>query len=412
MSSAPRTTALRGLPTILLLCAGTAAQAPDHLVGITRNAPFLRHVDQHNCTLLGQCGLPGMPPSTPLPPYVGGADWDPIHGGAWVTNGLLLANYDDSCVVQCPPNAIPGLAAGAFATGLAFLTGARRLWLIDSLGGLHFFDDSCPPVPLGVCNTWLGPVGQQVTTAIAVDEAQGIVFIAYPDFATGANTIVVSTTAAPCAGFSTFVLPACAVGLGPVLGLDCDWGKSVLYATDGVRTIEVPYAWAPPNVVTFAPVCCPGAAGADPMIGLAVRPGRATPTGAPCANGSCAPCPMQHTLGNDPVLGNAAFRLELAGAPAGSFAFCLIGQGPCLVPGLVAVPFCGPIHTIPYLGNLGAIPTGGVGACDGSASFGLSLPSNPALANNVFSTQCVSVCVAGALGVASSNCLSWELQGL
>lgn len=412
MSASLQTVALRGLSSVLLFGVGAAAQGPDHLVGITRNAPFLRHVDHGACALLGQCGLPGMPPSTPLPPYVGGVDWDPIHGGAWATNGLLLANYDDNCVVQCPPNVIPGLAAGAFATGLAFLTGARRLWLIDSLGWLHFFDDSCPPVPLGVCNTGLAPAGQRVTTAIAVDEARGLVFIAYPDFATGVNTIVVSTTAAPCAGLSNFQLPACAPGFGPVLGLDCDWGKSVLYATDGIRTIEVPYAWAPPNVVPFAPVCCPGAVGADPMIGLAVRPGRATPTGTPCANGSCAPCPMQHTLGNDPVLGNPVFRLDLDGAPAGSFAFCLLGQGPCLVPGITALPFCGPIHTIPYLGNLGGNATGGAGACDGSTSFVLGLPLNPALANTVFSTQCVCVCVGGGLGVASSSCLSWELQGL
>jgi hypothetical protein len=148
------------------------------------------------------------------------------------------------------------------------------------------------------------------------------------------------------------------------------------------------------------------------MIGLAVRPGRATTAGSPCANGSCAACPMEHRLDNDPALGSPQFRLALDGAPAGSFAWCLIGQGPCLAPGIVAGPFCGPIHTIPLLGSLGVVPVGGGGACDGHAAFDLALPANAALAGAVCSSQCLAVCFGGGVfGVAQSNCLSWELQG-
>jgi hypothetical protein len=121
---------------------------------------------------------------------------------------------------------------------------------------------------------------------------------------------------------------------------------------------------------------------------------------------------MQHTLDNDPALGSVDFRLALAGAPAGSFAWCLIGQGPCLVPGVTAAPFCGPVHTVPLLGSLGAVPTGGIGVCDGAALFGLALPANPSLAGVVFSSQCLALCFGGGVfGVAQSNCLSWELQG-
>ncbi|HEX5051996.1 MAG TPA: hypothetical protein VFZ65_09505 [Planctomycetota bacterium] len=414
-------------PTSVLSCLGTAApavlfpfllstlcaQTSDHLLGITRNAPFLRHVDDQNCAVLGQCAVPGMPPSTPLPPYVGGTAWDPVRSGAWVTNGLLLAKVDDNCVVQCPPNAIPTLAANAFVTGLEVVVGRNELWMIDNLGNLHRYTNACPPVPIGGCNTGLGlGAVMSATTGLAVDEARGIVFLAYPDFATGVNTIVVRTMAAPCAPLSQFVLPSCAAGFGTVLGLACDWGKHVLYATDGLHTLVVSYTWVPPNVVPLQPTCC-GSLGADPLIGLAIRPGRATSVGTPCANAPCPLCPMNHSLGNDPSLGNAAFRLDLDGAPANSFAWCMIGQGPCLVPGVVALPFCGPIHTIPYLGALGANATGGAGVCDGATSFNLSLPVSLGLAGSVFSSQCLVLCFGGGVfGFSQSNCLSWELQGL
>ena len=415
-TSSPPTWPRRSAPFAfsLLLAATAAAQGSDHLAGVTRNAPFLRQVDHDACALLGQCGLPGMPAASALPTFVGGTAWDPVSGGAWVSTGLLLGRYDDTCAPTCAPAAIPTLAANAFVTGLEVVTDRDELWILDSTGALHQYTNACPPMPMGVCNTGLPLVaGQQATTGLAVDEANGIVFVAYPDFPSATNTIVVSDLAAPCVAISQFTLPLCAgAGFGTVRGLACDWGKSVLYATDGVRTLAVPYTYAAPNVTPLAPTCCPGNPGADPMIGLAVRPGGATTTGAPCASGSCNACPMQHRLGNDPVLGNADFRLRLDGAPAGSFAWCLIGAGPCFVPGVAAAPFCGPVHTVPFLGSLGANPTGGTAACDGMAAFDLALPADPTLAGAVFSSQCLTLCFGGGVfGVAQSNCRSWALQG-
>ncbi|HEX5054766.1 MAG TPA: hypothetical protein VFZ65_23520 [Planctomycetota bacterium] len=390
------------------------SQAPGHLVGMTRNLPALRHHDPATCTNLAQCVLPGMPPATPLPPFVGGTAWDPVRSGAWVCNGLLLGKYDDNCVVQCAPAAIPTLGAAAFITGMEVVEGMNQLWMIDSQGFLHFYTDACPPMPLGVCNTGLAPTAVgQVTTALAVDELRGIVFIAYPNFPVGPNRIVVSTLANPCVPISQFQIPPCFAAFGAILGLACDWGTQTLYATDGINTVTVPYAWLPPNVIPGLPSCCPAIAVADPMIGLAVRPGRATSVGMPCANGPCPPCPMLHTLANDPSLGNAQFRLALAQAPANSFAWCLIGMGPCAPPGVVVPPLCGPVYTIPYLGALGGNPTGGGFAiCDGSTTFNLPLPIVPGLAGQVFSSQCLGLCFGGGVfGFSLSNCLSWQVQG-
>lgn len=405
------------LATLVALGAALPAQAPDHLVGITRFTPFLRHYSPQNCAPIGQCPLPGLPGSGALPPFVGGTGWDPVRPGAWVSNGLLLAKYDDNCAVQCPPMPVPTLGAAAFVTGIEVVEGLNQLWLIDSLGMLHSYTNTCPPNPIGVCNTGLGPnaIGQ-VTSGLAVDEGSGFAFVSYPAFPFGVNTIAVIPLFAPCAPTGFVQVPPCPTtpaGLGPITGLACDWGSQILYATDGNNTVALDYV---PGAVTIGIVgvtCCPAIAVAEPLIGLAVRPGRATSHGLPCANGGCAPCPMNHTLLNDPLLGNAQFRLGLASAQPNVFAFCLIGGGPCTNVGVVTPPLCGPIWTVPYLGYLGVNATGGgFAVCDGATTFNLPLPVNPALANQVFSSQCLTICfTAAGFGTSLSNCLSWRLQG-
>lgn len=395
-----------------LLAATALAQTPPHLVGLTRNAPQLRHQSHAPCAILGQCAVP-MPGSAGLPPWVGGTAWNPTRSVAVVSNGLLLAMIDDNCTMQCPPMPIPTLGPNAFITGLEFVEGLDQIWMIDSLGMLHRYTNSCPPTPLGVCNTGLGPTAiGNVTTGLAVDEQNGIVFYSYPVWPAGPNRIVVAPLANPCNTVSQFVLPTCFAAFGAVTGLAVDWGNQILYATDGTATVGMNYLWALPNVIPGPITCCPGFAVADPMIGLAVRPGRATSVGQSCANGSCAPCPQVHSLRNDPCLGNASFALGLDQAPAGALALLAIGVGPCLVPGIAAPPLCGPLHTIPLLGTVGPNLTGGAGICDGTTSFNVPLPVAPGLAGQVFSSQCVTICLAGGtLGFGLSNCLSWQLQG-
>ena len=396
---------------LLLLAATAPAQTPPHLVGITRVTPFLRHQSHAPCAVLAQCPLP-MPGSAALPPFVGGTAWDPVRSGAWVSNGTLLARFDDTCTPQCPPMPIPTLGPNAFVTGMEVVEGLNELWLIDSLGALHRYTNACAPAPLGVCGTGLGPTtAGNVTTGLAVDELTGIVFIALPALPGGPNRIVVCPLAAPCAPVSQFLLPPCLPGFGAVLGLAVDAGNRILYATDGANTIALSYGWVAPNVIPGPFTCCPMPAIAEPMIGLAIRPGRATSTGTSCANGACAPCPQIHVARNDPVLGNAAFTLGLDQAPAGALALLAVGLGPCAMPAPVLPPLCGPLHTVPLLGTIGPNLTGGGAVCDGTTNFTIALPLAPALVGQVFSSQAITICLAGgALGFGSSNCLSWQLQ--
>lgn len=401
---------------ILFATATASTQTPSHLIGITRQAPSLRQIDHNNCAPLAQCPLPGMPNAVGLPPFAGGTGWDPVRSGAWVSNGLVLAKYDDQCQPQCPPMPIPTLAANAFVTGIEVVVGLNQLWLIDSLGTLHRYTNSCPPQPLGTCNTGLAPTAiGNVTTGLAVDEGAGYVFISYPMMPVGGNQVAVLPLAGVCQVTQLFPVQPCTfAALGPITGLACDWGNSRLYATDGVTTVAVGYMPAGPMVNIVGTNCCPAIPTIDPMIGLAIRPGGATSSGQACANGPCAPCPMNHTLRNDPLLGNAQFRLGLDDAQPNAFAFCLLGTGPCLNLGIVTPPLCGPILAVPYLGALGANITGGSAApCSGNTSFNLALPLAPALAGQVFCSQCLTICFSttGALGTSLSNCLSWQLQG-
>lgn len=406
------------LPTLALILSSTAtiAQTQPRLIGITRQLPSLRQHDHANCQLVGQCALPGMPNAAVLPGYAGGTGWDPVRSGAWVSNGLVLAKYNDQCQLQCPPMPIPSLGANAVITGIEVVVGLNQVWLIDSTGILHRYTNTCPPMPLGTCNTGLGQTALgNVTTGLAVDEGAGFVFISYPQFPIGANQIAVMPMPAICQVTQTFPTPPCfAVGMGPILGLACDWGNQRLYATDGANSVAINYMPGAAAVAILGANCCPAVAVVDRMIGLAIRPGGATSAGQPCANGPCMPCPMAHTLRNDPLLGNAQFQLGLDSAQPNVFAFCLIGSGPCMNIGIVTPPLCGPILTVPYLGNLGPNITAGTPApCSGTTSFTLPLPVVPALAGQIFSSQCLTVCFSttGAFGTSLSNCLSWQLQG-
>ncbi|MCA8951815.1 MAG: hypothetical protein KDE27_20060 [Planctomycetes bacterium] len=389
------------------------AQTPDHLVGLTRNIPALRHTDFQNCAPLNVCPVP-MAPTGAAPLSAGGTGWNPIKSAAWVTNGIDVALIDDNCAVVCPPMPIPGFGPNRWATGLEFVESLNQILIIDQLGFLHSFADGCPINPLAVCNTGLAPMGAASTSGIAVDEGNRYVFISYSDFATGLNRIAVSQLNNPCQILCTLQVPtACpTVPFGAITGLACDWGRQVLYATDGNSTIAMRYQIGAVCVQIVAVNCCTLAAAADPYVGIAVRPGRATTSGQPCANGTCPNCPMQHSLANDPNLGNAAFALDLTGAPAGSLAWCIIGAGPCTMPGVVVAPLCGPIFAQPTLGVLGVNPTGGAGGCSGGTSFAFPLPPLPGLAGWTISSQCIAICTGSAgIGTAVSNCLSFTLQG-
>lgn len=392
----------------LLSATALLAQTPPHLVGLTRNTGDLRHISLA-CGGLATCAPAGFPSAAALPPAAGGTAYDPMHSGIWLSNGTFLGCVDDACNYRCTPFAVAGLG-GAVITGLEVVASQNRLWAIDSNDLLRTFDlSNCPPQPAAACTVAFA--NNYVTTGLAVDELNSLVFYLRYDPATNANFVTVAPLATPCLPSQLVLLPACAaVGAGLLTGLAVDGGNRRLYATNGFDLLTLGYAPMPASTIALTGANCCSGGGADPVIGLALRPGRATSLGASCAAGSCFACPMVHDTVNESVLGNADFALRLDGAPAGSVALAFVGVGACWNPGVPVAPFCGLAHvSAPLLGTLGAnlVPPGGV--CNPTA-FPLALPPALGLAGLVLSSQCLVLCAAG--GNAMSNCVSFELQGL
>jgi hypothetical protein len=406
-------TALFALVTATLASAAAIAQAPNNLIGITRNTPILDQRDHFACTPLPFC-MPGGFPPAPAVPYAGGTAWDPIRNGAIVSNGFVIAEIDpNTCAFICPPSPAPTVSPNAMVTGLEMLESQNEVWMLDSFGALTRMNYGCPSTVISVCNTGLPLTATSATGGLAVDEKNGFVFYGYSDWTTGVVTVHIARVANPCLVVQV-VTPAACGGIPPlrmITGLAVDAGREILYLTDGLQTIGWNYAVAGATLAFGAQTCCPlpPSMPGDQWIGLAVRSGRETSTGVACATGSCPACPMTHSLRNSPNLGNGFFSLGLDGVPLSSFAVCGLGVGPCLPVGPVVAPFCGPIHvSLPTITTLGPVFTPFGAGCTGVANFPLPLPNNPAFAGLVLSSQCVAFC-AGT-GNSMSNCISFELQ--
>jgi len=397
------------------LATALPSQTPDNLIGFTRNLPLLRQVDHANCSRLSQCAVP-WPGITITPPYAGGTGWDPRRPGAWISDGRLLGKYADDCTPLCTPAMPPTLAPNAFITGLEVVQRLNQIVFVDSQGFIHFYTNTCPPIPVTMCYTGLGPTALgNVTTGLAIDEDQDLVFVAFPIYPVGPNFVAVLRLGNPCQVICQLLVPPCPAGpIGTFTGLACDWGRRILYGTDGNNTVALRYQLTSsvpcPSLLLLS--CCQFAAANDPFVGLAIRPGGATRFGHPCNNGLCPNCANQHTLGNDPVLGNADFHLVFDQAPARSLAWALIGAGPCRNSPIITPLLCGPVWSTPLLGSLGPIPTGGITPCSGAAVFAFPLPASATFAGWVLSSQCVTLCATPVgIGTAMSSCLSFELQG-
>ncbi|MBK8101343.1 MAG: hypothetical protein IPK26_30035 [Planctomycetes bacterium] len=399
----------------LALATAALAQTPDNLIGITRTTPILAQRDHAGCANLPFCNPPGFP-AAPAVPYAGGTAWEPAREAAWISNGFLMALVrPGACNYLCPPFPAPLVSPNAMVTGLEHCESINETWILDSFGNIYRCPYACPLVPVAVCNTGLPLTATSATGGLAVDEKNRIVFYTYTDWTTSATRLFMATMAAPCTPFQIVAVPGCGgMLLRGVTGLAVDACSQTLYLTDGVTTMGWSYTVAGgPTVVFGAQTCCtlPPPMPGDQMIGLAVRSGRPTSTGATCANGACPACPMLHGTIGSPNLGNANFTLDLQSAPLGALAWCIVGVGPCVPPGPFFPPLCGPIQAGPMLGTLGPVPTGGGVGCGGSAAFPLGLPMIPGLCGAVLSSQCVAFCSAGGMiGTSLSNCLTWQIQ--
>lgn len=408
---------LAPLPALLAAAAATAQTAPN-LIGPTLNLPAtLIHEASHGtCTPIGNCAT-GLPPTTTFF-WAGGSAWDSATSSLWVTTGQLLARYGmGGCALQCGPVPVPKSSAAAEATGMDLHDANNELWVIDSAGFITQATNACAPVVLNSYNTGLALAGNVATSAIAIDELRGLVFYTTCDFGSGSALIYAAPLATPGAWFQATPVFDCFTNPSQLTGLACDAANSALYWTNGRGTFRWTYTYNPagPSVAYAAGTCCLQVAPfPDPLTDLSIRWGGATSVGGPCANGSCPPCPMLHTLRNAPLLGTT-LQLGLDQAQPGTLALCAVDLGTCNTAGPLVAPFCGQI-LVPMTAAMALlgpnIPVGG--PCNASTTFLLPLPNNPVFAGTPLCSQCVALCGASSGtvggGTMMSNCLSWVLQ--
>lgn len=403
----------------LLLASAALAQTTPNLIALTLNTPLIDQSVHGTCTPLGNCAPLGLPLPTivPFPFWAGGTAWDSANSAVWATTGQVLGRYGmNGCSVQCPPGPCPKSSPAAEATGLDLHDGNNQLWVIDSAGWITQCTNACPPVAGPSWNTGLALSGTTVTSAIGIDELRGLVFYSTCDF-TGSGRIYAALLSNPGAWFQFSPVFDCMTNPTLITGLAVDAGNSAIYWTNGRGTHRWTYTYNPagPSVAFTPGTCCLQIAPLpDPYTDLSIRWGGATPVGGPCANGSCPPCPMIHTLRNAPLLGSV-LQLGLDQATPSTLALCAVDFGGCNPTGPFIPPFCGPI-LIPLTAAM--LPMGpyipaGPGPCNASATAFLPLPPNPTFAGTVMSSQWFTLCGAsGTLsgGTQMSNCLTWVLQ--
>jgi hypothetical protein len=410
---------MRTHATLLALAAALplAAQTTPNLIAPTLNTPLIHESIHGSCTPLGTCtptGLP-VPTATPFPFWAGGSAWDSAAGALWVTTGQILIKQDmNACTTICGPIQCPR-TPGSDATGLDLHDGNNELWVIDSAGWITQCTNACAPVVLNTWNTGFPLTGTIATSAIGIDELNGLVFFSVCNF-TGSGRIYVAPLANPGAWFAFTPVFDCFPNPTLITGLAVDAANGAIFWTNGRGTYRWTYTVAPGPSVTFTPgTCCLQVAPfTDPYIDLSIRWGGATSTGTPCANGSCPACPMVHSLRNAPLLGTT-LQLGLDQATPSTLALCAVDFGTCMTAGPLVAPFCGQILVplTPGLFVLGANIPVGAGPCNASTTWLLPLPSNPIWAGTQMCSQVFTLCGASGTvggGTQMSNCLSWVLQ--
>ncbi|MEM7203763.1 MAG: hypothetical protein AAF628_26100 [Planctomycetota bacterium] len=402
------------LPTLL------SAQTPVELIGLGDRtpAPVVR-IDRATCaTRTCPTLLTGA-----MPPPIGGTAYDATIGAVWVSNGPAIQAVDpDSCRIVCPPHVLPGVGTGVQITGLAINEFARALIVADDSNVIRQFDLGCSVTAATARCQLMLPLGS-VLTGIASDDVRDLLIYSVASIGAPvgpANRLFIARRGDPCN-------PVCSVPV-PV---DCDGdriGAITGVAYDGCRDVVVVTAdqpGAPEPILLYLRVnpsncqpqlvrCCTPALNFN-LVGLAIKPSRATSVGTNCSNLGCPACPqMRHAVVGDAVLGNQDFRLDLRDAPANSVASLFLGAGACSPPGILVRPFCGPllVPVVPFLPVVVSAPTGGGaggGACSGNVRIRAPIPLDPVFCGGVLSTQFVGVCATAVLGTYVSNCQSWEI---
>jgi len=391
---------------LALLAPAAAAQA--RLVGVTRVTPLVLSQDTGTCAL-SQCTPAGLTPPPAAMPWVGGTAYDSNTRAVWVTNGLMIAKVDtrNACAPQCPVLPVPNTTPNNPVTGLAYYEPANTLYITDQSNVIRWYTvgGGCQLSLVARCIAPI-PAGD-ILTGCATDDLTGQIFYCAVTPGNPGGRVYVAQIGSPCTPFCTFPVTMCGTNtMGPLLGLGYDACGQRLWVTDGRFTVGL--SFNPITCTVLGSVqCCVNTL--EPYIGLDVLVGSETSVGPNCTAGTCPTCPvMQHVLGSEPYVGNAAFSLDLNDAPGGSIAILFFNIG-TTGPPVFSPPLCAGIRVpLPY--SIGPFPTGGTpGMCNGSVSVNFPLPASSVFCGVPLCSQYLGVCTLGSYFV--SNALDWVIVG-
>lgn len=383
-----------------------AAQTSQGIIGVTQTLPVVVSQDFPTCTP-AQCTPLGFPPQAT--PFSGGAAWDPITRGLWISDGLLIAKVDprNGCAYQCPPMPMPNTGPGSEVTGLAFDEFTKTLWVTDAAGLIRWYAVSgCNLTLISRCLVPFSAAGE-VLTGIASDDVNALLYYCTALPGAPGGILYVAKQSAPCVPLCKLQVTRCGGNpLGPLMGAAYDACRDTPWVTDGRRSVRIAVNLAACSLNEVQ--CCVNPV--DAYIGLCVMPSTEANVGNPCTRPICPPCPtMRHVLNGDPVLGNPAFSWDLINAPANALTVLVLNVGACSPPGVPVPWLCGPILVPlappPFISPV--IATGGIAGCTGGASLPYAFPPNPAFCGLPVATQWIGICPgAAAFGSFVSNCIS------
>jgi hypothetical protein len=399
---------------LLLPGRSPVAQTPVRLIGVatstTAASPLNLRQDPATCaTVTCPVAMPALAAA-----YAGGTAYDARRPAVWMTTGTTLVAFDpNTCAVLCPSVPMANLIGNRSATGLALYEFGNVLFISDSGNSISWFQATCPPTPLAICNAPVGAAGQ-IIGGLAFSDVQKRVYYSSSTFGAAAanNWIMVGPQSNPCQTACRLQLPDCpGVVLGPITGLAYDDCKNLLWATDGAYEVAVTITIGAAGCNIQQVTCCK-VPGAERYAGLCLQPSQSTSLGASCTSTPCAACPtMVHATVGDPALGNSSFALTLQNAPAGVPSVMLLSTGSCSAPGIAVPGWCGTVRVPLPIGVSFGSPTGGGVGCTGGVSFGLAVPFTPALCGIPLASQFFLICPLGtAVGTGVSNCLTWMIS--
>jgi hypothetical protein len=390
----------------VLICAVLATALPLSAQGITG---YAQADAAHGRSLVGGglCFMDTVVPS-PMPPSLewsgGGAAIDRRRNSIWISNGTELQEWpldgDSPLCTRTPSFYLRTM--DTHVSGLAYDIARNQLIQLetkDGIAALTYYSiqtGSGCLTPDGGCKLVLSDSSLRAT-AIAIDSRRDLLWIAVRPFGSHVVTSLQVYRRGDCQRICTK-----AVG-GGVDAMAYAESTDTLFAATRTQMNRYSVSWHDkcPYVETIGD-CAYYHPGTQRLRGFDLRKAHGVPVSEGCSGPGCANCtPLLDPVGM-PVVGNAAFAMQLTHAPSGGLATLWMKPAP-------AVPTayeCGWLFTPLDVSGAYAVNVPIIGAlpCNGTATLSMPLPLEYRLIGQIY-VQATILCPGGGISLANATLL-------